>query len=77
MGFGNMSDKTKGLYEKFSVARTDGSSEPGGRHENCRYFVLDLDHDPLAIPALRAYAEACAETHPYLSADLCAMLAGE
>ena len=63
-------DKHKGLHKKFNVTRADGSSEPGGKHEDCRYFVLDIDHDPFAIPALRAYAHACAESHPDLAADL-------
>ena len=51
-----MDDKSKGLYEKFQVCRIDGSHLPGGKHENCDYFVLDLSHDPHAIPALKAYA---------------------
>ncbi len=65
-----MSDTTNGIYAKYSVERTDGSSAPGGRHERCAYFVLDLEHDPFAFPALRAYAEACAATHPGLARDL-------
>lgn len=69
-----VSDATQGIYHKFNVTRTDGSSEPGGKHENCRYFVLDLDHDPHAPAAIRAYAESCKDTHPALSADLKAML---
>lgn len=63
-------DNTRGVYEKFRVERTDGRSAPGEKHDGCAYFVLDLDHDPYAIPALRAYAEACAATHPGLSADV-------
>lgn len=54
-----MDDKNRGLYEKFIVIRTDGGNKPGEKHEKCRYFVLDLDHDPFAIPAIRAYADAC------------------
>lgn len=65
-----MSDNSKGLYKKFNVTRTDGASGPGMKHGDCSYFVLDLDHDPYALAALKAYAEACAETHPKLSADL-------
>ena len=60
----------RGIYHKFNVTRTDGSSEPGGKHEGCRYFVLDLDHDKHAAPALRAYAESCAAEFPQLAADL-------
>ncbi len=51
----------KGLYEKFRVERTDGRSEPGEKHEGCEYFVLDLDHDPHAIPALKAYEASLRE----------------
>lgn len=63
-------DTERGIYRKFEVRRTDGSSGPGGKHERCTYFVLDLKHDPHAIPALRAYAQACRETHPELAYDL-------
>lgn len=55
---------------KFHVARMDGTSGPHGKHEFCRYFVLDLAHDPYAVPAIRAYVQACRETHPLLAADL-------
>lgn len=69
-----MSDKNRGLYEKFHVIRTDGRSNPGQKHARCRYFVLDLDHDPFAIEAIAAYAEACQETLPALAKDLDAWL---
>lgn len=65
---------TRGLYGKYSVERTDGSSDPGGKHENCDYFVLDLTHDPHALPALRAYAESCEQDFPLLARDLRAKL---
>lgn len=64
------------LLEKFKVVRTDGSSAPGGKHEGCRYFVLDIACDPYARPALGAYAAACAERHPVLAQSLQAWLAG-
>jgi len=51
--------RAQGLIGKFNVSRVDGSDAPGGRHEGCRYFVLDMTHDKHAIPALRAYAESC------------------
>lgn len=35
-------DKKRGLYSKFKVERTDGSSAPGEKHDACEYFVLDL-----------------------------------
>ncbi len=64
-----------GIYRKFRVERTDGRSAPGEKHDGCTYFVLDIDHDPHALPALRAYAEACKDTHPELSRDLLFALA--
>lgn len=65
-----MGDNTRGLYNKFDVRRTDGGSEPGGRHHGCEYFVLDLTHDKHAEAALRAYADSCAVEYPLLAADL-------
>ena len=59
-----------GIYRKFNVRRADGSSGPGGRHEHCTYFVLDWVHDPFAVPAARAYADACEGIYPALAADL-------
>ena len=54
-----MNKKQLGLYGKFEVTRTDGKDAPGEKHDGCQYFVLDVTHDPYAIPALRAYAYAC------------------
>lgn len=65
-----MNDKEMGLYPKYNVTRRDGSSEPGGKHEGCQYFVLDLTRDKFAIAALREYAEACRFEYPQLSKDL-------
>lgn len=63
------SDTEQGLFQKFVVTRTDGSSGPGGKHEGCEYFVLDIDHDPHAPAALAAYADQVARTHPQLTGD--------
>ena len=63
-------DAARGLYHKYTVVRTDGGSEPGQKHENCRYFVLDLDHDPFAHVALEAYERACLNYYPKLAIDL-------
>lgn len=60
----------QGLFRKFDVRRVDGTDKPGGKHHGCTYFVLDIDHDPCARPALAAYAAACEATHPALSAAL-------
>ena len=65
-----MSDKNKGIYRKFEVKRTDGKSEPGKKHENCRYFVIDIDHDEFAFYALKQYALSCKKKYPVLSDDL-------
>jgi hypothetical protein len=66
-----MGDKSKGIYKKFIVTRTDGTSKPGKKHYDCGYFVLDLDHDPHAIVALKAYAESCkADGYHELAQDL-------
>ncbi len=69
-----MSDKSTGLYTKFHVERADGSSQPGQKHHGCAYFVLDLDHDPHARPALLAYAKSCEAQYPELAKDLRAKL---
>ncbi len=58
------------IYDKFDVTRTDGNDGPGSKHDGCDYFVLDVTHDPYALPALKAYAAACAGTHPTLSLNL-------
>ena len=43
-----------GLYKKFEVRRLVGEDKPGEE-----YFVLSPSHDPLARPAVLAYADAC------------------
>ena len=68
-----MTDKRnteRGLFQKFAVTRTDGKSEPGEKHENCEYFVIDLTHDKFAKPAIQAYARACEGEYSQLAADL-------
>ena len=65
-----MSDKDKGIYNKFKVERTDGKSAPGEKHDNCEYFVLDLTHDKYAAPAIKAYALACRDEFPVLADEL-------
>lgn len=59
-----------GVYQKYVVTRTDGSSELGGKHHGCDYFVLDLTHDDFALPALIAYEKACRSKFPALADDL-------
>ncbi len=60
----------KGLYRKFDVSRTDGRDEPRHKHHGCRYFVLDLTHDPHSKAALLAYADSCEKDIPRLAEDL-------
>lgn len=60
----------RGIIHKFTVRRVDGSDYPGGKHYGCRYFVLDLDHDEGAGPALVAYAKFHQADRPTLSQDL-------
>lgn len=64
-------DELRGLYHKFNVYRVrDGKqAEPV---YNC--FVLRIRRDPFAIPALRAYADACKEQYPSLAQDIHAWL---
>lgn len=71
-----MTDDTRGLYKKFVVTRTDGSSAPGRKHDDCNYFVLDLDHDEFAMAALKTYANRCRRKHPNLACDLDAIVEG-
>lgn len=63
-------DETRGLYPKYNVTRTDGSSKEGGKHEHCMYYVLDLDHDPHALAALGTYILDCEKDFPLLARDL-------
>lgn len=72
-----MGDRERGLYGKFHITRTDGKSEPGEKHHGCDYFVLDITHDPHAIPALRAYAaSARKDGYDLLADDIEAKIAG-
>ena len=65
-----MKDRKRGLYNKFHVERADGRSDLGEKHHGCEYFVLDLDHDPHALPAIQAYAKSCAADYPKLAVDV-------
>lgn len=63
-------DVARGFYHKYDVSRVDGRDEPGQKHDGCEYFVLDLDCDPFAIPAIEAYVKACRSEYPALASDL-------
>lgn len=62
-----MSDTDKGIYRKYRVQRLGDKLK---KHRFCDYFVLDWTHDEFAIPAARAYADACESKFPELAADL-------
>ena len=62
-------DKTRGLVEKYQVEEVDDPRDL--QAHKLKFFVLDLIHDPHAIPALRAYADSCeADGYSELAADL-------
>ena len=51
--------------------RVEKINDPTGKHDDCRHFVLDPQHDPLAVRALRVYAAAANEAgYVRLAADL-------
>ena len=56
---------TNGLYEKFTIARNEGTPKFRGNH-----FVLIPMRDKWAKIALRAYAQACRADAPKLSNDI-------
>lgn len=60
----------KGLYQKYSISRTDGSP----MDPNSDYFVLRVDKDSHARKALRVYAENIKDENPILSRDIFKML---
>ena len=64
------SNSEQGLYRKFDVRRVDGSDAPGGKHDGCDYFVLDMTHDPFAPAAAYAYTAAAEAFHPDLATDM-------
>lgn len=65
-----MSSIEQRLYHKFNVVRTDGRDQEGEKHHGCKYFVLDVTHDPHALVAVRAYADSIAAGNPIFAAIL-------
>ncbi len=63
-------ERTRGLYDKYIVQRSDGATAEGHKHGHCHHFVLDVDHDPLAAPCLKLYADLCETSYPQLARDL-------
>lgn len=68
------SPSAEGYYWKFEVRRTDGRDGPGQFHDDCKYFVLDLTHDPVARVTALEYATHVEHFKPNLAADLRAMV---
>jgi len=62
--------ENKAIYPKYMVYRMDGKDNVGEKHEKCDLFVLDLTHDPAAIPAMAMFVTACADDRPALSASV-------
>lgn len=46
-------EKESGLESRYHVKRL---GDPSGKHDTCRYFVLDPQHDPTAREVLAEYA---------------------
>lgn len=60
-------DKNRGVYRKWEVKRVN---DPDKKHDDCFLHVLDLDHDPFAVPALNSYIDACEHEYGPLAFDL-------
>jgi hypothetical protein len=63
---GSQDTTNKGIINKYTVIRNDGSE----KHANCEYFVLDMNCDKFAKPAILAYSKACENEFPLLSVEL-------
>lgn len=62
-----------GLEPRYEVKKI---RDPEGKHDRCRYFVLDPQHDPIARVALQVYSELAEKAgHGSLAIDLNAWLA--
>lgn len=61
------------LGEKYSVTRLKDAE---GKHADCRYFVLDPQHDHLARKVLYDYAFLIRRTNPRLCGEIMTWLAG-
>ena len=66
---GEPTDK-RGLYQKYTVKRTDGRDALGERHHGCKYLVLDLTHDKYARIAAVYYAQRIINVNPTFSKEL-------
>lgn len=55
-----------GLHQKYNVQRVNDET---GKHDDCRYFVLDPQHDRLALEALHFYSRIARESGYLALAD--------
>jgi hypothetical protein len=62
---------TAGLHGKYLVQKV---RDPDGKHAECRYFVLDPQHDLAAADAIRFYASLVQASRRDLYDDLVAWL---
>lgn len=62
----NPDEKTTGLESRYLVERRNDTA---GKHDECRYFVLDPQHDPIAEAALRVYANLASDAGYQALAD--------
>lgn len=60
-------DKKRGVYKRYEVKRLN---DLDGKHDDCFLFVLDIDHDPFAVPALNSYIDACEHDYELLAHSL-------
>lgn len=60
-----------GLESRYHVSKIN---DPEGKHESCRYFVLDPQHDKHSVVALKAYAASVKDEFPELATDLLAWI---
>jgi hypothetical protein len=59
-------EKALGLLPKYTVER---NNDPDGKHDICRYFVLDPKHDPIARSVLTRYADEARQSGYVALAD--------
>jgi hypothetical protein len=68
----SLAEEDRGLEHRYDVKRVNDAA---GKHDDCRFFVLDPKHDPIARVAVSAYAdEARAAGYDALADDLEALV---
>lgn len=59
--------KDRGLEKRYEVKRLN---DPAKKHKDCKYFVLDPQHDKYALPALKGYAQSVLFEYPTLGREI-------